>query len=99
MGTFEGVHIDAWWNREEAAKKTELNTRNIQHCQSEPLTIVAVDAPVLAKGPDVTYTAGYLEMLARKIALIYATAGELKSPQIVSGLLGGGAFRNNRPVV
>jgi len=38
-------------------------------------------------------------MLARKVSLIFEVAEELRSPCIFSGLLGGGAFRGNRPLV
>ena len=38
-------------------------------------------------------------MLAKKVTLIYAAASHLKAPLICSGLLGGGAFRGNRPLV
>ena len=34
-----------------------------------------------------------------KLVLVFAVAAERNSPEIFSGLLGGGAFRNNRPLV
>merc|ERR1712117_388832 len=34
-----------------------------------------------------------------KVLLIFEVADRLDSPMILSGLLGGGAFRNNRPLV
>merc|ERR1712113_1077649 len=40
-----------------------------------------------------------LGMLAIKVLLIFEVAEQLDSPYILSGLLGGGAFRNNRPLV
>ncbi len=38
-------------------------------------------------------------MLANKSLLIYVVAGKLENPPGFSGLLGAGAFRNNRPLV
>ncbi len=38
-------------------------------------------------------------MLAKKVLLIFAAADRLNSPVVLSGLLGGGAYRNNRPLV
>ena len=38
-------------------------------------------------------------MLAAKILIIFAAAEQLHSPKIFSGLLGGGAYRNNLPLV
>ena len=34
-----------------------------------------------------------------KLVLVFAVAAERNSPEIFSGLLGGGAFRNNRLLV
>mmetsp|Transcript_118163 Transcript_118163/g.220950 ORF Transcript_118163/g.220950 Transcript_118163/m.220950 type:complete len:537 (-) Transcript_118163:136-1746(-) len=95
--SYEGVHMDAWWPRDEAAKKESLDFKAIQSCESNPLTILALDAPVMRRHK--TYSKDTLEMLAKKILLMYAVADNLQSPQIFTGLLGGGAFRNNRPLV
>ena len=40
-----------------------------------------------------------LEMLAMKLVLVFAVVAERNRPEIFSWLLGGGAFRNNRPLV
>ena len=37
--------------------------------------------------------------LATQVAMIYGVAGRLQSKEIFSGLLGGGAYRNNRPLI
>lgn len=95
--SYAGVHMDAWWSREAAERKEGLANEDIQARGSEPLTILAVDAPVM--GGKVTYEKEPLEMLARKVMLIFEVAEELQSPVVLTGLLGGGAFRNNRPLV
>merc|ERR1719343_976165 len=77
--------------------KENLNLGCIQDKQSAPMTILAVDAPVMRHLR--TYGKSELGMLAQKITLIYAAATELSAPMIFSGLLGGGAFRGNRPLV
>eukprot|EP00931_Biecheleriopsis_adriatica_P047475 TRINITY_DN27373_c0_g1_i1.p1 TRINITY_DN27373_c0_g1~~TRINITY_DN27373_c0_g1_i1.p1 ORF type:complete len:483 (-),score=74.66 TRINITY_DN27373_c0_g1_i1:110-1558(-) len=95
--SYEGVHMDAWWDREAAAMKEHLDTWRIQHRQSAPLTIFAIDAPVM-RGQQ-SYQQWSLHMLAKKLTLAFAVASELEAPLILSGLLGGGAFRGNRPLI
>mmetsp|Transcript_117165 Transcript_117165/g.303993 ORF Transcript_117165/g.303993 Transcript_117165/m.303993 type:complete len:487 (+) Transcript_117165:55-1515(+) len=95
--SYEGVHMDAWWDFEACATKENLDNRCVQHKQSAPLTILAVDAPVMRNRE--TYGRSELYMLAKKVTLIFAAASTLEAPLIFSGLLGGGAFRNNRPLV
>jgi len=51
------------------------------------------------RGQQQSYEPPKLHMLAKKVTLIFAAAAELDSPMIFSGLLGGGAFRGNRPLV
>lgn len=89
--SYEGVYMDAWWPRAAAAKKDALDLADIQHCISNPLTILTVDAPKMHSD----YCQDALQMLTAKVLLIFAAAEDLHSPQIFSGLLGGGAFRNN----
>jgi len=72
-----------------------LSLADIQAQLSNPLTILAVDAPSMHSA----YYANALQMLAAKIMIIFAAAEQLHSPRIFSGLLGGGAYRNNRPLV
>ena len=93
--TFEGVHFDAWWPRAVAAQKSDIALGDVQPRTSKPTTVIAVNAPVVWR----RYNAASLQMLACKIALIYTAASRLHSPLIYTGLLGGGAFRNNRPLV
>ena len=93
--TFEGIHFDAWWPREISALKADIPLHEVQPRTSPPMTVIAVNAPVVNR----RYDAASLQMLACKIALIYAAAVRLHSPVIYTGLLGGGAFRNNRPLV
>jgi len=89
--------MDAWWPRSHAAMKEDLNPNSIAVCGSSPLTILAVDAPMM--GQSGAYGKQAMSMLAKKVFLIFYTAEALRSPLILSGLLGGGAFRGNRPLV
>jgi hypothetical protein len=93
--SYQGVYMDACWSRDAAEKKIALRLTDIHAQRSNPLTILAVDAPSM----HAAYCSDDLQMLAAKILIIFAAAEQLHSPQIFSGLLGGGAFRNNRPLV
>jgi len=96
--TYEGVHMDLWWSREAAAKKHSLDLeRDVQECPRGPFNVIAVNAPVMSH--RVTYSLEDLQMLAMKTHLIFEVARELDSPEVFSGLLGGGAFRGNRPLI
>ena len=94
--SYEGIHMDVWWDREACGFKEQLPYSAIQPRQSQPLTIFAVDAPNMKHKQ--MYDQGDLLMLARKTALIFATAEELNAPLIFSGLIGGGAYRGSRPL-
>jgi hypothetical protein len=98
---YRGVHMDVWWPRSAAAKKDMLQQAEVVDCHAGPLTILAVDAPrMVARGRGApSYNWSTLGMLARKVMLIYEVAEQLGSPHVLSGLLGCGAFRNNRPLV
>ena len=93
--SYKGVYFDAWWPRAAAAKKNALNLADIQPYMSKPVTILAVDAPKMRAH----YCRATLRMLAAKILIVYAFAERSNSPRILSGLLGDGAYRNNRPLV
>ena len=90
----EGVYFDAWWPREAAAKRASLCLTDIRPRTSNPVTILAVGAPKMRE----PYCRNTLQMLAAKVLPIYTSAERLRSPIIFTGLLGGGAFRNNRPI-
>jgi len=95
---YTGAYMDAWWPRSQAALKDALDISAIESCPRGPFNILAVDAPVM-RPKMAEYCPKSLAMLARKILLIYEVASALDCPMIFSGLLGGGAFRNNRPLV
>ena len=97
--SYEGVHIDLWWPRSETAKKENLNLQSVSPCCSQPLTILAVDAPKMPKKFGWSYSKPELDMLTQKVLLIFEAAKALGSPLVLSGLLGGGAYRGNRPLV
>ena len=94
--TYEGVHMDIWWSREQAAHKRSVDFNRVEECPSKPFTIIAVDAPRM-KGKK-EYNDADLKMLAKKTILIYYVARHLNAPVIFSGLLGCGAFRGHRPL-
>ena len=94
--TYEGVHMDIWWSREQAAHKRSVDFNRVEECPSKPFTIIAVDAPRMKRKKE--YNDADLKMLAKKIILIYEVARHLKAPDIFSGLLGGGAYRGHRPL-
>jgi hypothetical protein len=83
--SYEGVHMDAKWSRNAAENKTVLRLTDIQAQRSNPLTILAVDAPSM----HAAYWPDDLQMLAAKILIIFAAAEQLHTPKIFSGVLGG----------
>eukprot|EP00756_Hemistasia_phaeocysticola_P040257 Hpha_TRINITY_DN16853_c3_g4::TRINITY_DN16853_c3_g4_i1::g.150496::m.150496 len=93
----EGIHFDAWWDRQACAAKTDIRLDQIQHIPTVPLSIIAADA-IPMKGYRFQETFA-IEALAKKLALIFATAESGGCTTLYSGLLGGGAFRNNRPLI
>ena len=74
----------------------KLNPALIASLTTPEVTVLAVNAPVMGRG---NYTDENLTMLARKIALITDVSDQLGSPSIFTGLLGGGAFGGNRPLI
>ena len=94
--TYEGVHMDIWWSREQAAHKRSVDFNRVEECPSKPFTIIAVDAPMMKQKKE--YNNADLKMLAKKTILIYEVARHLNAPVIFSGLLGGGAYRGHRPL-
>ena len=95
--SYEGVHFDAFWSREAAAKKDFLDTTDIQHISSVPLIVLAAAAPSM-RGYWY-YDKRTLQELADTTRLIMAAATHLRCPCLCTGLLGGRAFRGNRPLV
>ena len=95
--TFEGVYFDTWWNRDACALKLDLPLGSIQWKQSESMTVIAIDAPHLHK--QQYYTKQQVLWLARKIKMAYLCAIRLECSTILTGLLGGGAYRGSRPLV
>jgi len=95
--SYEGIHMDTWWSRSVAAQKGSFAEGDIQDAPSQPLTILAVDAPQMGRGRG--YGEDELCMLAKKVLLIFEVAEQMSCPVILTGLLGGGAFRNNRGLV
>jgi len=81
------------------SKKEDMSTTQISSCLSRPLTILAVDAPNMGAKRVRTYNKDTLRAFARKVFFICRVADVCESPRILTGLLGGGAFRNNRPLV
>ena len=96
--SFEGVHFDAWWDRNGCAQKAWLPATAVLPVRPQCTTILAVNAPDLRRRGWV-YTRPMLEMLATKILLMYQVAESLGLKVIYTGLLGGGAYRNNRGLI
>jgi len=65
---------------------------------SEPLVIVATDAPDF-KRTFRQYDETSLQFLARKVYMCFAIQKLLDCQNMYAGLLGGGDFRGNRPLV
>ena len=51
--TYEGVYMDIWWDREQAAHKGSVDFDRVQKCPSKPFTIIAVDAPMMKWKMDI----------------------------------------------
>lgn len=94
--TFDGVYFDAWWGRDAAMRKEGMTPQDVQPAPSKSLTVAAIDAPNVSG--QKMYDAQSLWMLVQKTALVFDIAAQMRSPSVYSGLLGGGAFRNNRPL-
>ena len=90
--TFEGVHIDLWWSKKHAAEKHDFRAKDASAIETEPLTILAVDAPNMAWCKAQKYVERLLLWLAQSTSFIFEVWRKLKAPRILSGLLGGGAF-------
>ena len=96
---YQGIHMDVWWSRTVASKKTKPEVSEMQRCDPKPLTILAVHAPRLNRHGVQYLQFHEITHLAAQIALIYGVADRLQSKEIYTGLLGGGAYRNNRPLI
>ena len=94
--TYEGVYIDIWWPRGNAGRDA-FKGGAVRDVFYGPVTIIAVDAPNMIKMDS--YDDCSVRMLARKILLIFGVAQTLGSSKVFTGLLGGGAFRGNRPLI
>ena len=97
--TYEGVHMDTWWSRGAAARKGWFHWEQVLERPSQPLNIIAVDAPSMRHESKYDrYNEQLLRTLAKKTVLIFEVAHPLGAPSVYSGLLGGGACRGNRPL-
>ena len=100
---FENIQFDAWWSRKNAGTRvSSFDPGHMKQINPKPLTILAINAPDLSwreEDNGTAYDTCTLLMLTQKILLMYALAKERGSPVVFTGLLGGGAFRNNRPLV
>jgi len=96
VATYEGVHMDVWWDKVQCKK---LNTDDIRAELSKPLVIIAADAPDMKRKFKHGYDRECLQMLARKVYMCFAIQERLSCPQMFTGLLGGGDFLGNRALV
>ena len=93
----QSVYFDAWWSREAAAEKEELRRDAIEVSPSCAVNVLFANAPNMKHKTD--YSLPDLRELATKICSVFAVAEAVDAPCIFSGLLGGGAFRNNRALI
>ena len=77
--------------------KETFDVKNAISIETQPLTILAVDAPNLSKIG--CYTEELVLCLAQRTSYIYQVGRKLNVPRILSGLLGGGDFRGTRPLI
>ena len=97
--TYEKVHMDTWWPLGAAARKGWFHWTEVLERPSQPLNIIAVDAPCMRHESKYDrYNEQLLRTLAKKTVLIFEVAQHLLAPSVYSGLFGGGAFRGNRPL-
>ena len=94
--SFAGVHFDAWWDRDVAACKGAMSPYASLARPSPPLVVLAANAPHIRTE---WYVRDDVQLLAAKILLLFYSARAFNCPELCSGLLGGGAFRGNRPLV
>ena len=94
--SFSGVHFDAWWDRDVAACRGTVSPYASLARASPPLVVLAANAPRIHAS---CYVRDDVQLLAAKILLLFYSARALHCPELCSGLLGGGAFRGNRPLV
>ena len=93
-----GVYMDLWWPSAVAASRLNITASQVIQLGSPQLVVLAANAPNFNNRPK-KYTKVALDMLIRKVHLIFMVAREKRSPMVLSGLLGGGAYRGNRPLV
>ena len=96
--TFEGVHVDLWWSGKEAAMKRKITAEMATTVKAQPLTVVGIAAPKMR--PDTKfYSWELLGWLTECMSFVYQVGKRLEPPHTMSGLLGGGAYRGNRPLI
>ena len=89
----EGVYFDAEFPRD--AQHRTMSLTEILPARSQPLNVLAVDAPYMRR-VDV-YGRHALHTLACKIILIHAIATRMRCPVVFTGFLGVDKLCNNRP--
>ena len=99
--SISGVTFDLSWGKTEAMQGLQMPVEAARRPRcAGPHTVVAVDAPDLKNTRRWSSPEAAMHQLAKKIYLLIRTTQELGEGQtLLTGLLGGGAFRNNRPLV
>ena len=94
--SFSGVHFDAWWGGDVASRRERISPYASLARPSPPLTVLAADAPHVRAS---CCSQNDVQLLASKILLLFFAGRTLQCPVLCSGLLGGGAYRGNRPLI
>ena len=94
--SFSGIHFDAWWDGGVAMLREDMSPYAPLARPSSSLVVLAADAPRIR-----STTCGHedVQLLATKVLLLFYAAHTMGCPSLSSGLLGGGAYRGNRPLV
>ena len=94
--SFSGIHFDAWWDGSVAMLREDMSPYAPLARPSAALVVLAADAPRIRSA---TCGLEEVQLLATKVLLLFYAAHAMGCPSLSSGLLGGGAYRGNRPLV
>ena len=94
---YSGVYMDAHWDRIPVAQRLDVSNDSIEAVYESQLSILAAHAPSMLRKER--HDLHDLMHLAHQILLIMHVARVRQAPDLFTGLLGGGAFRGNRPLI
>ena len=88
MAVFQGIYMDAWWDKTAAAAKLALREGQSQPSSPFPLTVVAVDAPSVTNAQSHCHEA--IQQFAIKALVAFDAKRRTSTSAIYTGMLGGG---------